>query len=98
MHDNVKWHDGEHSGCSCAQTRSGGRRGGMPKGQGSKVAMCEKYLMMQASVAYIVRTGQLSSRGTTVRTSRKDSLSGSDCGVRCYNLIDRWPIWSRLGC
>ena len=43
---------------------------GMPNSKGSKVARCEKDLMMQALVALIVRTGRLSSRGTTVRTGR----------------------------
>ena len=43
---------------------------GMPKRKGSKVARCDKDLMMQALVALIVRTGRLSARATAVRTSR----------------------------
>ena len=44
---------------------------GVPSSKGSKVARCEKDLMMQAFVALIVRAGRLSSRGTTVRTGRR---------------------------
>ena len=63
---------------------------GVPSSKGSKVAGCEKDLMMQAFVALIVRAGRLSSRGTTVRTGRFDGLSGlrSPYGIRCHNLID----------
>jgi hypothetical protein len=71
--------------------------------QGSKVAMCEKYLMMQACVAYIVRTGRLSSRVTVVRTDgtivfpgRDNSLSGSAESEYCRrDILMIEPLVSR---
>ena len=58
-----------------------------PKVRAARWLCVRKYLMMQACVAYIVRTGRLSSRATVVRTDgtivfpgRDNSLSGLTVG------------------